>query len=155
MRSTFIATIHRTIVFSVAIIGGWLFNVGCWMFQRLKAKAGLLPFYPVAFKPRECAVLPFPNFSSRIEFRRQHANQPLLPLPRGFLRCAFVPLNAPYQVQQPDDAARQALWIRDTIATKPFPQIPRLAHVQNSFRRAAKEIHAWRGRQRGEKLLAE
>src|SRR6185312_15536535 len=58
-------------------------------------------------------------------------------------------------MQQPDDAARHAFGIGYAIIPQSLPQIPRLAHIQNTFRRAAKEIHARSHGQRGKELLTE
>src|SRR5438270_13375859 len=96
-----------------------------------------------------------PNLADGIELRREHANQQLFAIARGFFRRAFVPFNAADLVQEPDDSTREPLRIGNAVTAKALPQIACFAYIQNALRFTAQEVNARARGDLAEEIIAE
>ena len=79
------------------------------------------------------AMVDWPDFACAVESGVKDANQKFFAVAGGFFRRANVEFNPRRAMQQPDDSARQAFRVGDTVARQPLAEIPRLANIQDAF----------------------
>ena len=96
-----------------------------------------------------------PDFSSRIEFGCQNADEQFLAVASGFFGAALVPFDAPDLMQEADDAAGESFRVGDAVAGQAFAEIARLADIQDPLGGAAHQVHARHFGERAEEVLAE
>ncbi len=105
-----------------------------WCLRDFRGKKGTEP-RALGARQKDTA---WPDFTGAVEAGVEDANELLFAVAGGCFGRAKVELNAPDEMEHPDNPPWQAFGIGDAIAAEAFAEVARLADIQDALGIAAK-----------------